>query len=150
MSVLSILPCIDPPLPAMLTEDFPVFDDTLPLWQARWIFGSLDFWILGFLNFLLRGPGKNLKLFLGNDWAQGPRPTLKSQGCVLRGPGTNPKPFLGNEWAQAWVARTFDNRIVDFCMQDFKRKNRGKAPSGSLASLGPFGARLFERKLEKD
>merc|ERR1712063_64996 len=29
----------------------------------------------------------------------------------------------------------FDNRIVDFCMQDFKRKNRGKDLSGNPRSL---------------
>merc|ERR1712137_1019359 len=29
----------------------------------------------------------------------------------------------------------FDNRIVDFCMQDFKRKNRGKDPAGNQRAL---------------
>merc|ERR1712032_147108 len=29
----------------------------------------------------------------------------------------------------------FDNRIVDFCMQDFKRKNRGKALDGNQRAL---------------
>merc|ERR1712188_342434 len=29
----------------------------------------------------------------------------------------------------------FDNRIVDFCMQDFKRKNRGKDLAGNPRSL---------------
>merc|ERR1712091_940 len=29
----------------------------------------------------------------------------------------------------------FDNRIVDFCMQDFKRKNRGKDLAGNQRAL---------------
>merc|ERR1711916_159543 len=29
----------------------------------------------------------------------------------------------------------FDNRIVDFCIQDFKRKNRGKDKSGNQRAL---------------
>ena len=49
---------------------------------------------------LMRGPGANRKLFLGNEWAQDPRPNLKSQPRVLRGQGANPKLFLGNDWAQ--------------------------------------------------
>ena len=48
---------------------------------------------------VLRVQGTNPKLFLGNDWAEGPGPTLKLQGGVLRVQGTNPKLFLGNDWA---------------------------------------------------
>merc|ERR1711881_769202 len=29
----------------------------------------------------------------------------------------------------------FDNRIVDFCMQDFKRKNRGKDMAGNQRAV---------------
>merc|ERR1712088_788265 len=29
----------------------------------------------------------------------------------------------------------FDNRIVDFCLQDFKRKNRGKDMSGNQRAI---------------